>query len=196
MSRKSFWFVAGLLVLSLFALPGCNPSPPAANNDPAGNQDNSASKPSSAGGKRIVLLINTPDPFWDACRAGFEVGTKDWKLADSGYTATFESNNGTAQGQIDKLRQFATQSDIVAVAISVIQADNVALVEEMRNLQAKGVKVITVDGDVNREQFRDARTYYIGTNNIEAGKVLGSATKTILEGKKIDKGAYVQFVGF
>jgi ribose transport system substrate-binding protein len=145
---------------------------------------------------RIVFLINTPDPFWDACRAGFEEGVKHWKLPEAGMTASFESNNGTAQGQIDKLRQFASQSDIAAVAISVIQADNAAIIEEMKNLQAKGIHVITVDGDVNRDQFRDARKYYIGTNNVEAGKLLGAATKTLLESKQLDKGAYVHFVGF
>jgi ribose transport system substrate-binding protein len=192
--------VLGFLVLTILVAAGCT-----GDNPPARNQEGNAkdanvtganNEGGASGGKRIVFLINTPDPFWDACRAGFETGTKDWKLAESGYSATFESNNGTAQGQIDKLRQFATQSDIVAVAISVIQADNAALVEEMKNLQAKGVKIITVDGDVNRDQFRDARTYYIGTNNIEAGKVLGGATKTILQARKLDKGAYVQLVGY
>jgi hypothetical protein len=87
-----------------------------------------------------------------------------------------EKNNGTAQGQIEKLRQFASQSDIAGVAISVIQAENVAIVEEMKNLAAKGVKVITVDGDVNRSMFRDARPYYIGTDNIVGGRLLGAVS--------------------
>ena len=44
------------------------------------------------------------------------------------------------------------------------------IIEEMRKLQKKGVKIITVDGDVNRREFRDARRYYIGTDNIVAGR--------------------------
>lgn len=151
--------------------------------------------PGKSGSKRIVFLINMPDPFWDACKAGFLEGADHWKLKDAGLTATFESNNGTPQGQIDKLRQFASQPDIVGVAISVIQADNEAIVEELKTLKAKGVQVITVDNDVNRDRFRDVRSYYIGTNNNDAGKALGAATKTILEAKKLDKGAYVHFVG-
>lgn len=59
----------------------------------------------------------------------------------------------------------------------MIQAENVAIVEEMKSLSAKGVKVITVDADVNREKFRDARPWYIGTDNIVGGRVLGAAAK-------------------
>ena len=183
MLRPGIALIAAILLFS-----GCNDS---GNQAPSGGSGSGA----AAGGKRLVFLINTPDPFWDAARAGFFAGEKDWKLADAGMSVTFESNNGTAQGQIDKLRQFASQPDIVGVAISPIQADNVAIVEEMKNLQAKGVKVITVDNDVNRERFRDARAFYIGTNNKQAGETLGAATKTILQARKIDKGAYVQFVG-
>jgi ribose transport system substrate-binding protein len=107
-----------------------------------------------------------------------------------------EKNNGTAQGQIEKLRQFASQSDVAGVAISVIQAENAAIVEEMRNLAAKGVKVITVDGDVNREKFRAARPYYIGTDNFEGGRLLGAAARKLLEGRGVKGGGYVQFAGF
>ena len=157
-----------------------------------------SSSPSSGGGsgKRLIFLINTPDPFWDACRAGLVEGATAYELEKAGLTVTMESNDGTAQGQIDKLRQYASQSDIVGVAISVIQADNVAIIEEMKNLQAKGVKIITVDGDVNTARYRDARPYYIGTNNIVAGKVLGTATKAILGSKNVTQGGYVQFAGF
>jgi len=78
----------------------------------------------------------------------------------------------------------------------VIQAENVAIVEEMKSLSAKGVKVITVDADVNREKFRDARPWYIGTDNIVGGRVLGAAAKIILESRKKTEGGFVQFAGF
>jgi len=107
-----------------------------------------------------------------------------------------EKNNGTAQGQIEKLRQLGSQSDVAGVAISVIQAENVAIVEEMKNLAAKGVKVITVDSDVNRDTFRDARPFYIGTDNVVGGRLLGTAAKTLLESRGKSSGGYVQFAGF
>lgn len=151
---------------------------------------------SGGGKKRIVFLTNGSDPFWDACRSGLEEGGKQFEVEKAGYTVAMEVNNGKPQGQIDKLRQFASQGDVAAVAISVIQADNAAIVEELKKLQAKGIKVIAVDGDVNREKFRDARSYYIGTDNIVGGRALGTATKAILEAKGKMEGGYVQFAGF
>ena len=94
-----------------------------------------------------------------------------------------EKNNATAQGQIDRLRQLVTQADIAGVAISVIQAENVAIVEEMKRLTEKGVPVITVDGDINQKLFSDGRPYYIGTDNSIAGRLLGTAGKKVLESR-------------
>lgn len=150
----------------------------------------------AAGMKRIIFVTNGDDPFWDACLSGLKEGEKQHKLADANLTVQRDVNNGTAEGQIEKLRQYATQDDIAGVAISVIQADNLAIVEEMKNLQKKGVKIITVDGDVNRELYRDARTYYIGTDNTVGGRTLGTAAKALLEAKGVKSGGYVQFAGF
>ena len=146
--------------------------------------------------KRLIFLTNGDDPFWDACNAGLQEGARQQGIESRGLVAVMEKNNGTAQGQIEKLRQFASQSDIAGVAISVIQADNVALIEEMKNLAKKGVKVITVDSDVDRAKFRDARPYYIGTDNIVGGRLLGAAAGKILAARKVAAGGYVQFAGF
>ena len=150
----------------------------------------------SAAAKRLIFLTNGDDPYWDACNAGLVAGAKQLGLEAQGLRAVMEKNNGTAQGQIEKLRQFGSQSDIAGVAISVIQADNAALVEEMKNLAAKGIKVITVDSDVNRERFRDARAYYIGTDNRVGGRLLGQAARAILAARGKASGGYVQFAGF
>jgi ribose transport system substrate-binding protein len=156
-----------------------------------------SSAPASAGGaKRFVFVTNGDDPFWDACNAGLVEGAKRFGLEAKGLRVVMEKNNGTAQGQIEKLRQFGSQSDIAGVAISVIQAENAAIVEEMKSLAAKGVKVITVDGDVNRDTFRDARSFYIGTDNVVGGRLLGAAAKAILAARGKTNGGYVQFAGF
>jgi len=151
---------------------------------------------SVAGTKRFLFLTNGDDPFWDALGAGLIEGAKQQGLEAKGLRVVLEKNNGTAQGQIEKLRQFASQADIAGVAISVIQAENAAIVEEMKNLAAKGVKVITVDGDVNRTTFRDARSFYIGTDNIVGGRLLGNAAKKLLASRGKSSGGYVQFAGF
>jgi len=151
---------------------------------------------SSGGTKRLMFVTNGDDPFWDALLSGLNEGAKQHKLAEAGLAVSRDVNNGTAEGQIEKLRQYATQKDIAGVAISVIQADNLAIIEEMRNLQKKGVKIITVDGDVNRADFRDARSFYIGTDNIVGGRTLGTAAKLLLQAKGVKSGGYVQYAGF
>ncbi|QDU96389.1 substrate-binding domain-containing protein [Lignipirellula cremea] len=146
--------------------------------------------------KRVVFLNNTDSPFWDAFRAGLNEGEKEFKLADSHLKVSWESNDGETQSQIEKLRQFAAQTDIAAVGISVLQADNPAIAGEIKNLRNQGVKVITVDGDINRELFPDVRDYYIGTDNTIGGKVLGTAVRELLKAKGGDGGCYVQFAGY
>jgi ribose transport system substrate-binding protein len=182
-----------VMVVMVVMLAGCSkPSKEAA---PTASTDQPAPQP-TRGGKRFLFLTNGDDPFWDACNAGLLEGAKQQGLEAKGLRVVMEKNNGTAQGQIEKLRQFASQSDVAGVAISVIQAENAAIVEEMKNLAAKGVHVITVDGDVNREKFRDARPYYIGTDNIVGGRLLGTAARQILAARNKSAGGYVQFAGF
>ena len=157
---------------------GCSPAAKKESPDATG-------KAAAAGPtKRLIFLTNGDDPFWDACNAGLQEGAKLFGIESKGLVAVMEKNNGTAQGQIEKLRQFASQSDIAGVAISVIQADNAAIIEEMKKLADKGVKVITVDSDVDRARFRDG------------GRLLGAAAGKILAARNVTSGGYVQFAGF
>jgi putative heme-binding domain-containing protein len=141
--------------------------------------------------KRIIILINGDSPFWDACRVGVPEAEKEFKLAAANLHAVVESNDGTPQGQLDKLRQFASQSDIVAIGISPCDAANVAIAEEMRNLQKRGIHVITIDSDVDRAKLRDSRFAFIGTDNLAGGKELGKC----LKGLRPEGGGYITFVG-
>jgi ribose transport system substrate-binding protein len=161
-----------------------------------GDANRSSKQGGTEGMKRIVFLTNGDDPFWDALLQGLLEGEKEFELAKAGLKVERDVNNATAEGQISRLQRYASSSDVAGVAISVIQADNPAIMEEMRKLQSKGIPVITVDGDVNRKEFRDARSFYIGTDNEVGGRTLGTATKALLEAKGIKEGGYVQFAGF
>lgn len=177
-----------LAVLCLIGLSvGCSSSSNTASKtgNEVGNGDSASSTT-----KRIVLLNNTDSPFWDAARAGIAQAVKDLKLEDQGYTARMDSNDGTEQGQIEKLRQYGTQSDIVAVIISPTSANNPGIADELSNLKQKGLIVGCFDSDLD-PKFQSLREFYVGTNNIQGGKVLGTAAKNL----KPDGGAYVQFVG-
>jgi len=142
------------------------------------------------GTKRIILLNNTDSPFWDAARAGIKKAQDDLKLIDVGFTASMDSNDGTETGQIEKLRQYGTQSDIAAVIISPISSTNPAIADELKKLNAKGVTIGCFDSDLDKK-FVENREFYVGTNNIAGGKVLGTAAKML----KPDGAPYVQFVG-
>jgi ribose transport system substrate-binding protein len=187
MNVRSLWLVA----LVLAAVVGCGSS------DKVETGKGGGGKAGGKTGKRIVFLTNGDDPFWDTCRAGWMEAAKEMKLEDeAGIVADYQKNDGGIDGQINRLRQYGTESDIVGLAISAVQADSTALTREMEKLQKAGVKVITVDGDVNREKFRSARAYYLGTDNVTGGKVLGTATKAILEARDKKTGGYAQFAGY
>ncbi|MFQ5733803.1 MAG: substrate-binding domain-containing protein [Planctomycetaceae bacterium] len=159
----------------------------------AGQTDSGNTGTKEAGDvQRIMFITNGDAPFWDACQAGMDDGAKKFKLREAGYKAVFVRNDGTVRGHIDKLRQFATQSDVAAVAISVISPKNAAFADELKKLMAKGIQVITVDSDIDRKQFRDARTYYIGTDNLKGGRVLGMCVKHL----RPAGGDYATFVGY
>ena len=146
--------------------------------------------------RRFIFITNGDDPYFDVLNAGLQAGAEKFALVDKGFEVVMEKNNATAQGQIDRLRQLVTQADVAGVAISVIQAENIAIVEEMKRLSQKGVPVITVDGDINQKLFSDGRPYYIGTDNSIAGRLLGTAAKKVLESRGVTEGGFIQFTGF
>ncbi len=153
--------------------------------------DSSQSGRTDKSERRLVILINGDSPYWGAARFGMEKAAEDFKLADAKLSVVMESNDATTAGQIDKLRQFASQSDIAAVAVSAVDATNAAIADEMRTLRQKGVHVIALDNDINRQMYRDAREFYIGTDNLAAGHELGLAAKALLP----EGGEFADFVG-
>ncbi len=183
--------LALLIGLSCVLLPGCSES-----NDSTGAGNNPATAatepaPTTTGKKRIILLNNTESPFWDAARAGIAKAAEDLKLEENGFTAGMDSNTNGEEGQIEKLRQYGTQSDIAAVIISPTSATNAAIADELKNLKHKGIIIGTFDSDLDTK-FQETREFYVGTNNTRGGEVLGTAAKGI----KPDGGEYVQFVGY
>ena len=141
MIRFSLVCLAALMVISA----GCESKPTgvsttggsATGGSATGGSTPETAKPTAT--KRIVLLNNTDSPFWDAARAGIQQAADDLKLAKAGFTASMDSNDGTEQGQIEKLRQYGTQRDIAAVIISPISSSNPAIADELEKLSKKGV---------------------------------------------------------
>ena len=200
LSRLHPWSVGWCVAVMASCFVGCDASVPKAPSagGPAGGhsseqkQAGATAQPNAAGGKkRIILLTNGNSPFWDACRAGLQDAEKEFKLEEAGFTAIMETNDGTPAGQIDKLKQYGSQGDVAAIGISVTKADNAAIADELRALQKKGVKILTIDSDVDRDKYRDARTAFVGTDNVVGGRVLGQCAL----GVRPDGGEFVAFVG-
>ena len=173
--RRAFLLVS-LVATSGLLLIGCNAS----------------SSPDAAGGtKRLILLINGADPFWDAMLAGMQDAERDFDLKSAGLRTVRDVNDGTPKGQIDRLRQYANQSDIAAIAVSVTDTNNQAIAKAMDDCQKAGIKVIAIDSDVDRQTSRGSRFAYLGTNNLLGGKELGKAAA----GVRPEGGKYATFVG-
>src|SRR5262245_21644574 len=160
--RRGLWLVLAFCCLVSFSLPGCG----------AG----------SAGEPKIVILTNGSSPFWDACDRGLkDAGQK------LGVRVELVRNDATEGGQIRRLEQLATQSDVKGVGVSVVEEQAAGVLERMQALRAKGVKVITVDSDGKPE----GREAFVGTNNLEAGRELGRLVAQL----RPDGGKAVAFVG-
>lgn len=183
--------LAGLLGLGFLLAVGCTED--TGTTKAPGTAPTTTPNPEGTAGaiRRIILLNNTESPFWDAARAGIAKAAEDLNLKDAGFTAGMDSNTNAEEGQIEKLRQYGTQSDIAAVIISPTSATNPAIADELKKLKEKGIIIGTFDSDLD-EKFQSVREFYVGTNNTRGGEVLGTAAKNI----KPEGGEYVQFVGY
>ncbi len=185
------WLMTGLLAV---CLGGCQKAPvPVTPSAGEGGTDSVGAPmtPSTDAGqtKRIIMLVNGDDPFWDAMYRGMEAAEKDLKLADVGLRVAMDKPDFTEDMQINKLKQYASQTDIAAVAISPVNASNQAIAEGMRELRKKGIPVFCIDSDMGKD-FQDTRVAYLGTNNRVAGAELGKCAKGLME-----TGKYATFVG-
>jgi ribose transport system substrate-binding protein len=151
----------------------------------------SGSSASSGAKKRIIILTNGDHPFWDACEAGAKEGEKEFKLADAGLELSFQRANFTVPGQVEKLRQYSLETDIAGLGISVYDDTSPAISDELKKLKEQGVKIVTIDGDVDRKRYRDVRFAYLGTDNLIGGRELGRAAKAL----RPQGGKYAVFVG-
>lgn len=146
----------------------------------AGGPSNVA--PTQPGGDPIKLLFitNSNADWWNAVEKGMFDGGRDF-----GVAVEMRRNEGTTAGQIRLLEDALSLRDVDGIAVSVIEAEAPGVADAMRELQKAGKVVIAIDSDTAPE-FADARSAYIGTNNIAAGIAAGRAAATLRpEGGKV-----------
>jgi len=156
-----------------------------------GNAGSPGGSPSASGGgkasgrPRILFITNSNADWWNAVEKGMQDGGEAF-----GCTVEMRRNNEKTQGQVEKLKEAVGLSDVAGVAVSVIEADAPGVLDAMRDLQKAGKVVIAIDSDV-APTAADARSAYIGTDNLKAGQVAGRAAAAL----RPDGGKVVVFVG-
>ncbi len=136
-------------------------------------------------GPEILFVTNSNADWWDAVEKGMRDGAKEFQI-----NAEMRRNEGSTQGQVEKLREAISLPGVKAVAVSVIEADAPGVLDAMEELQKAGKIVITIDSDVAAGKTK-ARQAYIGTNNVKAGEAAGRAAQAL----RPEGGRVVTFVG-
>jgi ribose transport system substrate-binding protein len=145
-------------------------------------QDRDSKSSGSGERPRFVFVTNSNSPFWDAARKGLDDAGREF-----GAEVELIRNDSSTAGQIRRLEQAGAQRDVKGVMVSVVEPNASGIIDQMKALRAKGIPVLALDCDGQKET-RDA---YIGTNNVEAGRVLGKAAFQLLP----EGGKAVAFVG-
>jgi ribose transport system substrate-binding protein len=124
--------------------------------------------------KEIYYLIsaNQALPYWQTAAAGFKKAAAEYKV-----TARVEGPDGyDAQAELVELQK-AVDAKPAGILISV--SDAAVLQPEIDAAINAGIPVITMDSDAAMSK----RLYFIGTNNLEAGRLGGRRVTEKLGGK-------------
>ncbi len=178
--RRGAWSL--LALLGLIATSGCGDAGKEGSGTSAPGTGDSSKK---SGMPKIMFVTNSNADWWNAVEKGMEDGGKEF-----GCEVRMKRNDGGTQGQVEKLKEVLALSDVAGVAVSAIEADAPGVIDVMRELQKAGKFVIAIDSDV-APTASDARSGYIGTNNVKAGEAAGRAGATL----RPDGGKVVAFVG-
>ncbi len=126
-------------------------------------------------GPKFAFVINNSSDFWTYAQAGLIKAE-----ADFGITAEFLSpSKGNASEQNRVLENIVQKGDYNGIAISPIDPENQA---DALNKVAAAMPLICHDSDAPKSN----RLFYIGTNNVDAGREMGKFIKAQLpEGGKL-----------
>jgi len=120
----------------------------------------------------FLIATNTKVPYWQTAASGFTDAA-----AVDGVTAEMRGPDGfDPQAEVQEFRS-AVASKPAGILVSV--ADAKLMTPEIDAAIAAGVPVITVDSDAPDSH----RLYFIGTNNLAAGRLGGNHLATALKGK-------------
>lgn len=118
----------------------------------------------------IATGINLP--YWQTAGAGFAKAAAEYGVsAEMRGPTTFDP-----QGEADEFKAMVARKP-AGILVSVANTD--LMRPEIDAAVAAGIPVITVDSDAPASH----RLYFIGTNNLEAGRLGGNRVAAVLNGK-------------
>jgi ribose transport system substrate-binding protein len=119
-----------------------------------------------------LIATNVKVPYWQTAAAGFAKAAEEY-----GVTAEVRGPNGfDPQAEVEEFRAMVARKP-AGILVSV--ANSQMMTPEIDAAVAAGIPVITVDSDAPESH----RLYFIGTNNLEAGRLGGHRVAAMLNGK-------------
>jgi ribose transport system substrate-binding protein len=119
-----------------------------------------------------LIATNTAVPYWKAAANGFAAAA-----AQYGVSVDTRGPAGlNAQEEADEFKAMVARKP-AGILVSVANAD--LMRPEIDAAIAAGIPVITIDSDAPASK----RLYFIGTNNLEAGRLGGRRVAAVLNGK-------------
>jgi ribose transport system substrate-binding protein len=119
-----------------------------------------------------LIATNTKVPYWQTAGTGFTTAA-----AEYGVTAELRGPDGfDPQAEVQEFRSMVARKP-AGILVSV--ADAKLMTPEIDAAIAAGIPVITLDSDAPQSH----RLYFIGTNNLEAGRLGGNHLATALKGR-------------
>ena len=129
---------------------------------------------------KFAFVINNPDPFWEYARAGCYKAQQDLGIVFEFLAPP----TGEAAEQNRILENILSKGGYKGVAVSPLDPANQT---EVINKVADAMPLLCHDSDAPESK----RRFYLGTNNYEAGRMLGKLVKERMP----DGGKLMVFVG-
>jgi len=146
----------------------------------AGCQSRESAAPRGAKTLKLAFVTNNSADFWTIARRGVEQADKELPDVDAEFRITADGTAAEQQRVVDDL----LTKGVDAIAISPVDPQNqTALIDAA----AKRAVVFTQDSDAPQS----ARTCYIGTDNVAAGRQAGQLIREAIP----DGGPIMLFVG-
>jgi len=120
----------------------------------------------------FLVATNTKVPYWQTANEGFLKAAAD-------YGVTAEMRGPDIFDPQSELEDFKTVVASKPAGILISVSDSAVLAPAIDSAVAAGIPVITMDSDAPESH----RLYFIGTNNLEAGRLGGNRVAAVLNGK-------------